>query len=432
MPWQAQVLNVAGEIDPATHLPVYREVRLKVPRQSGKTTLELVLEVDRSLYWGPSQRTVYAAQDRNNSRLKWEEQAEYLLTTPLRPMVDVRRQTGLERTIFIPTGSTVGITASEETSGHGFYLDLGIIDEAWAQRDSRLEGAFRPAMLTRPTAQLYICSTEGTDMSEYFNAKVADGRARVEDDYRYGVAYFEWSAGDDDDPDDPATWIRCMPALGHTITLDTIRADKESMDPADFARYYLNRRVPTGATVIAPGHWSAAADTGSHMASTPRFAVDVTPARTWAAIGVAGWRPDRRVHVEVIDHRPGADWVPGRMVELVRRWRPVWPTIVDPASPAGSLVTELTALEVPTEPITARDYAAACGQLFDAVMAELPTLAHLDQPVLNSAVAAARKRPLGDAWAWARKTGGDICPLVAVTLARYGLVKAGDGDFRIG
>jgi hypothetical protein len=51
--------------------------------------------------------------------------------------------------------------------------------------------------------------------------------------------------------------------------------------------------------------------------------------------------------------------------------------------------------------------------------------------VLNSAVAAARKRALGDAWAWARKVGGDVSPLVAVTLARWGLVKAGRGEPQI-
>jgi len=56
---------------------------------------------------------------------------------------------------------------------------------------------------------------------------------------------------------------------------------------------------------------------------------------------------------------------------------------------------------------------------------------HLEQPILNLAVFAARKRPLGDAWAWARKTGGDISPLVAVTLSHWGLVKSGQGQVQI-
>jgi hypothetical protein len=431
MPWQAQVLNVAMELDPVTHLPAYREVRLKIPRQSGKTTLEMVVEVDRSLYWGPLQRSVYAAQDRNNSRKKWEEQADYLLKTPLRQILDVRRQTGLERMIFTPSGSEVGITASEETSGHGFYIDLGIIDEAWAQRDSRLEGAYRPAMLTRSSAQLWVCSTEGTDQSLFFNDKCDDGRARVDAGQQHGVAYFEWSAGEGDDPDDPDTWIRCMPALGHTISVDTIAADKEGMDPADFARYYLNRRVPKGETVIDMGTWRALLEAGSQMRGVPRFAIDTTPERSWTSIAAAGWTPDHRVHLEVLEHRPGTDWAAQRMYELTRRWG-AEPVLLDPASPAGSLEVDMTALGVRCDLVTAREYAAACGQLYDAITATTPTVVHLDQPVLDSAMQAARKRPLGDAWAWARKLGGDVSPLVAVTLARYSLVKAGEGDFRIG
>jgi hypothetical protein len=38
------------------------------------------------------------------------------------------------------------------------------------------------------------------------------------------------------------------------------------------------------------------------------------------------------------------------------------------------------------------------------------------------ALAGAQKRPLGDAWAWARRGAGvDISPLVAATLAKWGL-----------
>src|SRR6516162_8307959 len=83
MGWQAQVVNVALELDPATRLPAYRQVAVSVPRRSGKTTLFLAVQVDRSLGWGRRQRTLYAAQDRNNSRLKWEEQTALLRDSKL-------------------------------------------------------------------------------------------------------------------------------------------------------------------------------------------------------------------------------------------------------------------------------------------------------------------------------------------------------------
>jgi hypothetical protein len=429
MPWQAQVANVAGELMPDTGLPAYREVRVTVPRQSGKTTLILVVEVDRSLSWGPVQRTLYAAQDRNNSRAKWEEQCELLGRTTLRRAFMTRRQTGLERMVWKATGSTIGITASEGTSGHGQTLDLGIIDEAFAQRDERLSQAFRPAMQTRPAAQMWVVSTMGTEESTFLHDRVDDGRARVESGERQGVAYFEWSAGDDEDPDDPATWWGCMPALGRTVTEAVVQADHDAMDPGEFARAYLNRRTGGGRPVFDAGTWQGCRDLGSSFAGVPCFAVDVSPGPSRAtAIGVAGWRPDRRPHVEVVEHRDGTDWVPGRLRELSERWNP-WPVVVDGLSPAHSLVDEVERLSVKTDTTTAREYADACGQFYDAVVGG--KVRHLDHPVLNSAVGAARKRVIGDAWVWARRTDSDVSPLVAVTLARYGLVKAGDGSPQI-
>ena len=101
MPWQAQVANVAGELE-ADGVPAFREVRVTVPRQSGKTTLILVTELDRCLSWGPLQRVLYCAQDRNSARAKWEEQGELLRRTTLGKagVFKVRRQAGAERMEF--------------------------------------------------------------------------------------------------------------------------------------------------------------------------------------------------------------------------------------------------------------------------------------------------------------------------------------------
>jgi hypothetical protein len=423
MPWQSEVLDVALELDESGR-PAYRQVGVSVPRRSGKTTLLLAVQVDRSLGWGRHQRTLYTAQDRNNSRAKWEEQTALLRDSPLGSLIKVRLRLGGEKTIWTPTESSVEITASGESSGHGFDLDLGMIDEAWAQRDSRLVQSFRPAMMARPAAQLWWCSTMGTDESLLMNEFVDDGRARVDAGETSGVAYFEFSAADDDDPDDPATWWGCMPALGHTVTEEVIRTDHDSLDPAEFSRAYLNRRATAGRPVISGIVWAACRDPRSQLRGLPCFAVDMTPDRSSAAIAVAGWRSDRRRHVEVVEHRSGSEWVPERLRALVRRWAPL-PVVIDPGGPAGGLLIDLEAASVPTETLSARQYGQACAMFFDAVTQT--QVAHLDQPVLSAAVNSARKRVLGDSWAWARRSGGDISPLVAVTLANWGLVKAGQG-----
>ena len=303
---------MALEVD-SRGVPFYREVRITIPRQSGKTTLLLVVEVDRSLAWAGAQRCLYTAQGRQEARAKLEEQVDLLDRSPLRPLYRMRRQSGHE-SIRWRTGSTIGITASGKESGHGQTLDLAVIDEAFAQVDNRLEQAFRPAMVTRAAAQLWVVSTAGTDESTFLRDRVDDGRARVEADERAGVAYFEWSAEPDADPDDPATWWTCMPALGRTVSVETIAKDKAAMEAGEFQRAYLNMWVGGGAPVIDASTWAGLADPRSQPGRILAMGLDVTPSRDYGSIAVASRRPDGRIHVEVVDHRPGTEWIDRKSV----------------------------------------------------------------------------------------------------------------------
>jgi hypothetical protein len=338
----------------------------------------------------------------------------------------VRRSNGSER-ITWRTGSVFGITASGAESGHGFTLDLGFIDEAFAQTDDRLVQGFRPAMVTRRDAQLWIVSTAGTETSTFLRDRVEDGRARVEAGERSGVCYFEWSAPDDWAIDDPATWRAAMPALGTTIDEETIAADYRTMDAGEFSRAYLNRWAPAGVPVFALGQWLACLEPASSIVGAPAFGVDVAPDRSSASIAAAGGRSDGRVHVELVERRDGTDWIPGRLRELVQRWRS--PAVaIDPAAPAGSLLASLQG--VPLVLCTGRAYGQACGALFDDVTTG--RLAHRGQPALDDAVVGARRRSLGDAWAWARTPdAADPAPLIAATLARWAWSTAPALDARI-
>jgi hypothetical protein len=93
--------------------------------------------------------------------------------------------------------------------------------------------------------------------------------------------------------------------------------------------------------------------------------------------------------------------------------------VIDPASPAGTLVDDLRAAGVRVHTVTAREYAQACGWLYDAVKGS--EVRHLGDPELDAAVRDARPRDLAGGFAWDRKkSSADITPLVAVTLACWG------------
>jgi phage terminase large subunit-like protein len=427
--WQEHVAAVALEVDPATGLLYYRTVILTVPRQSGKTKLELGVAVHRCTAWA-RQVVTYTAQTRVKAREKWEDDhVKTLDASPFRKrdMFRVRRTTGMEAVLW-GNGSKYGIESVTEKSGHGDTLDLGFIDEAFAQVDARTEQAMKPAMMTRPQPQLWIVSTAGTDASVYLREKVNLGRARCDAGLTGGVAYFEWSAPDKADPADPATWRACMPGLaGGLTTEEAVAADFASMDLREFRRGYLNQwqdAIPDEWLVVPREIWEGLrADHVAH--GRVALAADMTPKHRAGTIAAAWRRPDGNMDVEVIDHRPGTSWMPGRIAELAQRHRPL-AVVIDNAGPAHSLVDDLAARGVEVTCPNVSEVTDGCGRFLDAVL-DSRTVRHSGDPVLDAAVAGAVRRDLGDRWAWARKAPViDISPLVAVTLAFWAHDKFAD------
>lgn len=235
MPWQDDLNMLGTELDSVGRF-IYRQVVVEVMRQQGKSVDLLSMMVARGLR-RPGTQIAYTAQTRLDARHRlldvwWPRIAR----SKLSPFIDIRRGSGSEALLF-KNGSLLGLVSNTQTSGHGDVLDLGVIDEAWAQADDHLEQAMRPAMMTRD-AQLWIVSAAGTEKSVYFKGKVEDGRARADLGLTDTGCYVGYSFADDEDPEDPETWRRRMPALGITVSEETVKADLDLMDLAEFRRAY--------------------------------------------------------------------------------------------------------------------------------------------------------------------------------------------------
>jgi hypothetical protein len=144
-----------------------------------------------------------------------------------------------------------------------------VIDEAFAHEDARLEQACARRW-SRDLGRRSGRVDRRYHEERYLRGKVAPGRKRVELGAASSVAYLEWSAPPDADPEDPATWLACMPALlagppcrcgpagqgRHTVFIPTIRPELKGMDLAEFRRAYLNQwpdDIPNGAATPGPG-----------------------------------------------------------------------------------------------------------------------------------------------------------------------------------
>jgi hypothetical protein len=183
----------------------------------------------------------------------------------------------------------------------------------------------------------------------------------------------------------------------------------------------------TAQSVIDLDVWQALEDAGSLTSGRVCFAFDVTPDRSACAIAVAGRRDDGFGHVEIVEHRRGTGWLVRRLAELNTRHEPS-AVLCSGSGITGSLMFELEQVGVPVASLNATEYSQACASLVDAV--EESTVRHLGTKELRDAIKGAATRPLGDAWAWSRKSSSvDISPLVAGTLALWGAATAPSGDY---
>jgi len=122
-------------------------------------------------------------------------------------------------------------------------------------------------MMTRD-AQLWVVSAAGTERSSYFRDKVDDGRARAELGTTDTSCYIGYSFADDEDPSDPVTWRRRMPALGITVSEETVQADLEIMKLPEFRRAYGCQWpdvAKPGWGVIGEETWGAASSPGAWL-----------------------------------------------------------------------------------------------------------------------------------------------------------------------
>lgn len=439
MPWQQHVLDV-GLRERADGQWAAFECAVNVPRQNGKGGIIEAREL-AGLFLLGERLIIHSAHEFKTSRVAFQRIQSLILGCPdLRKRVKRMLNNTTETSITLTTGQSLQFIARSGGSGRGWTGDCNILDEDMILGDDAM-GALMPTMSAVENPQLWYFGSAGIGAP---SVQLARLRRRALAALEAGepdpsLAYFEWSVDphldecppgctEHDSSDDPASWAKANPSLGYLITPEFVRNERASLGSSGiFERERLGvGEYPSDEAdtwqVIGEDAWRALAVADAQRSAPVAFSIDMTPERSHTAICAAfRWRGG--VHVTVVDHRPGTGWVVERAKELHGKWDPrCW--VVDPASPAASLIPALEdedeGLGVEVVKPKAREMAAACGQFYDAVATQ--SLTHFDEAPLASALAGAQKRPLGDAWAWARRiVSVDISPLVAVTLARWGL-----------
>jgi hypothetical protein len=435
-PWEAFVLERAlGERQDGRWAAF--EVGVVVSRQNGKGAILEAREL-AALFLLGERLTIHSAHQFDTSLEAFRRLLFLIESTPEfdRRVQRVSRSHG-EEGIELVGGQRIRFRTRTKGGGRGFTADCLILDEAMILPESA-HGALLPTLSARPNPQVWYAGSAVDQAVHEDGVVLARLRERGLRGNDPGLAFFEWSMPNPDPSpgqswspelvtqelaEDVEAWAVANPGLGIRISLEHVENELRSMDPRTFAVERLGvGDWPTGdktaGGVIDEEVWSSLVDASSRLEDPVAFAFDVSPDRSWASIAAAGKRADGRAHVEIVERGRGTRWLPGRLAELSETHSPV-AVVCDGASPAASLVRELEEQGVQVTVASAKDHANACGLIFDLVAEK--GLRHLGTSELRAAVKAATRRPLGDAWAWSRKTSAaDISPLVAATLALWG------------
>jgi hypothetical protein len=331
----------------------------------------------------------------------------------------------------LSTGQRLRFIARSKGSGRGFSGDCNIIDEAFAYTRMQ-QSALSPTMSARKNPQtIYLSSPPLTGLTGEVLYALSERASRGDDK----LGWRDWGLATSLDDveamspreraaflDDHRNWAAALPALGRgRVDEEAIDQLRRELDDRDFAREMLGcwpKQVTTRSDVIDPDVWRDRAHPQSRPGDALVFAVDVSPGGRSAAIASSGRRADGRLHVKVVDYRPGTGWAVARLAELQERWKPR-KILLDKGGPADALLADLAASGVEVQTTTFGDVTQACGAFVNDLAED--RIRHCDQEALNDAVEQATTRAVRDSWLWARKdTSADICPLVAVTLAAHG------------
>jgi phage terminase large subunit-like protein len=425
-PWQADCVRCAFSLRPDGLWSAY-ELLVLVARQNGKGVVTEAIELG-SMYLFHEPLLLHSAHQFKTSTAAFRRLQEIIDASDwLRRRVKMISRSKGDESIELTAragGSRLQFVARTLGSGRGLTGSKNIFDEA-AWLTVGQYAAQTPTLSTIPNPQIIYTSTPPDDdigplpedaMLPSVRARALAGAPRV--------AMFEWSPAPGYDRSDPEVWYQTNPALGIRIQEWFLAQQLESFSRAGRPEKFDTEHLgawPDDSTkqwlVVPEQRWMERRVGGFRLEDPVALGVDITPDRNFAAIGAAGRRASGGRGIELIEHHPGEGWVIHRLVELAERHKPCAVVTSDRALRDKAAEAGLT-----VHLAGAGDMASAAAMLYDGIAGSAPDIYHLGQPELTAAVAGAMKRPIGDAWAWDRRSPStDICPLVAVSLALWGL-----------
>jgi phage terminase large subunit-like protein len=239
--WQRWLLNEVLEVGD-DNLLRYRRGLVGVARQNGKSIIGSGLGLEHLFSPTPGLEVYSCAGDRQQARIVFgEARRQVLASETLSKLAKVYRDV-IE---VYATGNIYRILSADAKLAQGLSPSLVIFDEVHVQPNHDLWDAMTMGTGAREQPLVLGITTAGDDPESLcgqlyeYGVQVASGEL---DDERFGMWWWEPSAGEKAEIDDRSAWRQANPSLveGVTYEEDMEMAARQSQ-PIAFRRYRLNQ-----------------------------------------------------------------------------------------------------------------------------------------------------------------------------------------------
>lgn len=239
-------------------------------------------------------------------------------------------------------------------------------------------------------------------------------------------ALFDWSAPEGAAWNDEQGILQANPSIGHSnITVESCRADYYKMTESDYRTEVLCQWVPTVVdTYIKPAEWRAIEipEDDVHIVKGERtvWGVDTSVDRKWTYVAAAVLTSEGLPFVTVWHAAVGSLWVVPFMKQLAEDSGNREVVVQARGAPAMEFIKPLKDAGLDVHAVEGSWFGVATGRLRDRVRDQ--ELLVIEQDPVTVAVSGGITKSFGETDAWNRiGSAVDVSPLVAITLALYGL-----------
>jgi hypothetical protein len=423
--WQAGLSRIVlGKRADGMYAATVGGVVLSIPRQVGKTFTVGALIIALCVLF-PGTKVLWTAHRTRTATNTFQSMQGTVKRRKVAPHLaknGIRTANG-EQQIAFANGSVIMFGAREQGFGRGFdEVDIEVFDEAQILTEKALDDMIAATNQARHPhgALLFYMGTPprpGVDPGDAFTAKRRKALTKRSTD----MIYVECSADPGADPDDRKQWAIANPSYPHRTRDEAMERMRENLlSDESWMREAFGIWDDDGdSRVISAEAWERLLAPGPDEDARPdALAVDMSPGDR-SLVVAACWLGEEVSHVELVSSAIGADAtkVADMLAEQARRI----PVVLYAGGAAGALIPTLKQAGVKVIAASASDMCKAAGLIYDEVHASRMT--HAGQPQLDTSVAGARRRAVGNggAWGWDFKNSKtDIAPLGAVTLALWG------------